>query len=122
MICGTEKPLNVDKKYGCEVIIGNPKEWAHTVDGLGAGGVVDAAPSNPFAVPYPTRSRTPALGLVTAKALVFETSATLPLLAARLIDVLPVRSTGAGKEDPTEPPELKLTKKYDFGWIDPLRF
>ena len=35
--------LEVAKKYGCEVIIGNPKEWAQTVDGLGADGVVDAA-------------------------------------------------------------------------------
>ena len=35
--------LDVAKKYGCEVIIGDVKEWAMAVDGLGADGVVDAA-------------------------------------------------------------------------------
>ena len=35
--------LEVAKKYGCEVIIGDVKEWAMAVDGLGADGVVDAA-------------------------------------------------------------------------------
>ena len=35
--------LDVAKKYGCEAIIGDVKEWAMAVDGLGADGVVDAA-------------------------------------------------------------------------------
>jgi len=35
--------LEVAKKYGCEVIIGDVKDWAMEVDGLGADGVVDAA-------------------------------------------------------------------------------
>jgi L-iditol 2-dehydrogenase len=35
--------LEVAKKYGCEVIIGDVKDWAMAVDGLGADGVVDAA-------------------------------------------------------------------------------
>ena len=35
--------LDVAKKYGCEVIIGDVKDWARAVDGLGADGVVDAA-------------------------------------------------------------------------------
>ena len=35
--------LDVAKKYGCEVIIGDVKDWAMAVDGLGADGVVDAA-------------------------------------------------------------------------------
>ena len=35
--------LEVAKKYGCEVVIGDVKDWAMEVDGLGADGVVDAA-------------------------------------------------------------------------------
>ena len=35
--------LNIAKSYGCEVIIGDAKEWAMAADGLGADGVVDAA-------------------------------------------------------------------------------
>ena len=35
--------LEVAKKYGCEVIIGDVKDWAMAVDGLGADGVVDVA-------------------------------------------------------------------------------
>lgn len=35
--------LEIAKQYGCDVIIGDPKEWAMTVDGLGVDGVVDAA-------------------------------------------------------------------------------
>lgn len=34
--------LDVAKQYGCEVIIGNPGEWARQGDGLGVDGVVDA--------------------------------------------------------------------------------
>ena len=35
--------LEVAKKYGCDVVIGDVKDWAMEVDGLGADGVVDAA-------------------------------------------------------------------------------
>lgn len=35
--------LDVAKKYGCEVVIGDVTDWAKAVDGLGADGVVDAA-------------------------------------------------------------------------------
>ena len=35
--------LEVAKIYGCEVVIGDVKDWAMEVDGLGADGVVDAA-------------------------------------------------------------------------------
>ena len=35
--------LEIAKKYGCEVVIGDPTDWAMAVDGLGADGVVDAA-------------------------------------------------------------------------------
>ena len=35
--------LEVSKKYGCDVVIGDVKDWAMEVDGLGADGVVDAA-------------------------------------------------------------------------------
>ena len=45
-LVGLEKDrnrLNIAKAYGCEVIIGDANEWAKTVDGLGADGVVDAA-------------------------------------------------------------------------------
>jgi alcohol dehydrogenase/L-iditol 2-dehydrogenase len=33
----------IAKKYGCEVIIGDCREWALAADGLGADGVIDAA-------------------------------------------------------------------------------
>jgi alcohol dehydrogenase/L-iditol 2-dehydrogenase len=33
----------IAKKYGCEVIIGDCREWAFAADGLGADGVIDAA-------------------------------------------------------------------------------
>lgn len=45
-LVGLEKDLNrlnIAKAYGCEVIIGDANEWAKSVDGLGADGVVDAA-------------------------------------------------------------------------------
>jgi alcohol dehydrogenase/L-iditol 2-dehydrogenase len=45
-LVGLEKDrnrLNIAKAYGCEVVIGDATEWAKTVDGLGADGVVDAA-------------------------------------------------------------------------------
>ena len=45
-LVGLEKDrnrLNIAKTYGCEVIIGDAKEWAMAADGLGADGVVDAA-------------------------------------------------------------------------------
>lgn len=45
-LVGLEKDLNrlnIAKSYGCEVIIGDAKEWAMAADGLGADGVVDAA-------------------------------------------------------------------------------
>ena len=46
-LVGLEKDRNrleiLQKAYGCEVIIGDANEWAKTVDGLGADGVVDAA-------------------------------------------------------------------------------
>ncbi len=35
--------LEVAKVYGCEVIVGDPSEWAKARDGLGADGVIDAA-------------------------------------------------------------------------------
>ena len=35
--------LAVAKKYGCEVVIGSPKDWACARDGLGCDGVIDAA-------------------------------------------------------------------------------
>ena len=35
--------LEVAKKYGCDVIVGDPMDWARAVDGLGVDGVVDAA-------------------------------------------------------------------------------
>ena len=35
--------LEIAKKYGCEVVIGDPTDWAMAADGLGADGVVDAA-------------------------------------------------------------------------------
>jgi alcohol dehydrogenase/L-iditol 2-dehydrogenase len=35
--------LNIARAYGCEVIIDNTNDWAKSVDGLGADGVVDAA-------------------------------------------------------------------------------
>ncbi len=34
--------LEVARQYGCETIVGDATEWARTVDGLGAEGVVDA--------------------------------------------------------------------------------
>jgi alcohol dehydrogenase/L-iditol 2-dehydrogenase len=34
--------LEVARQYGCETIVGDATEWARTVDGLGADGVVDA--------------------------------------------------------------------------------
>lgn len=37
-----EKRLNIAKAYGCDVIVGQPHEWAKEVDGLGADGVIDA--------------------------------------------------------------------------------
>ncbi len=33
----------IARKYGCEVIIGDCREWAFAADGLGADGVIDAA-------------------------------------------------------------------------------
>jgi alcohol dehydrogenase/L-iditol 2-dehydrogenase len=45
-LVGLEKDrtrLEIAKSYGCEVIIGSATEWAKSVDGLGADGVVDAA-------------------------------------------------------------------------------
>ncbi|MGH8019148.1 MAG: zinc-binding dehydrogenase [Opitutaceae bacterium] len=35
--------LETAKAYGCDVIIGDAKAWAHERDGLGADGVIDAA-------------------------------------------------------------------------------
>jgi L-iditol 2-dehydrogenase len=35
--------MKAAQTYGCEVIIGDAKDWATAVDGLGADGVVDAA-------------------------------------------------------------------------------
>lgn len=35
--------LEVAKQYGCEIIMGDAKEWALSRDGLGCDGVVDAA-------------------------------------------------------------------------------
>lgn len=35
--------LAVAQKYGCEVVIGSPKDWACARDGLGCDGVIDAA-------------------------------------------------------------------------------
>jgi L-iditol 2-dehydrogenase len=35
--------LDIAKQYGCEVIIGDAKEWAQERDGLGCDGVIDAA-------------------------------------------------------------------------------
>ena len=35
--------LNIAKQYGCEVIIGDCRDWAMAGDGLGADGVIDAA-------------------------------------------------------------------------------
>jgi alcohol dehydrogenase/L-iditol 2-dehydrogenase len=35
--------LNIARAYGCEVIFDNANDWAKSVDGLGADGVVDAA-------------------------------------------------------------------------------
>ena len=35
--------LAIAKQYGCEVVIGSPKEWACARDGLGCDGVIDAA-------------------------------------------------------------------------------
>ena len=34
--------LNIAKAYGCDVIVGDPLEWARQGDGLGVEGVVDA--------------------------------------------------------------------------------
>jgi hypothetical protein len=73
-----------------------------------------AAPSYPLAVPYPNKSRNPAEGFATESAVVDKTSATFPFEAARLIEVLPAKSTGLGKALPTDPPLLKLTRKYDL--------
>ena len=33
----------IAKKYGCEIIIGDCRDWAFAADGLGADGVIDAA-------------------------------------------------------------------------------
>ena len=35
--------LNIAKQYGCEVIIGNARDWAMARDGLGCDGIIDAA-------------------------------------------------------------------------------
>lgn len=35
--------LSIAQKYGCEIIIGDPTEWAKSRDGLGCDGVIDAA-------------------------------------------------------------------------------
>lgn len=35
--------LEVAKRYGCEVVIGDPEPWARARDGLGCDGVIDAA-------------------------------------------------------------------------------
>jgi alcohol dehydrogenase/L-iditol 2-dehydrogenase len=35
--------LNIAKKYGCEIIVGDATQWAKQRDGLGADGVIDAA-------------------------------------------------------------------------------
>lgn len=37
------KRLEIAAGFGCEIIIGDPSDWAKEVDGLGADGVVDAA-------------------------------------------------------------------------------
>ncbi len=45
-IVGIEKDLhrlNIAKKYGCEVIIGDATSWANERDGLGADTIIDAA-------------------------------------------------------------------------------
>jgi alcohol dehydrogenase/L-iditol 2-dehydrogenase len=38
--------LAVAKRYGCEVIVGDARDWARARDGLGCDGVVDAAGSS----------------------------------------------------------------------------
>jgi L-iditol 2-dehydrogenase len=35
--------LEIATHYGCEVVVGDPTEWARARDGLGADGVIDAA-------------------------------------------------------------------------------
>ncbi len=35
--------LEIAAHYGCEMVVGNPGEWARARDGLGADGVIDAA-------------------------------------------------------------------------------
>ncbi|WP_437185596.1 zinc-binding dehydrogenase [Planctomicrobium sp. SH668] len=37
------KRFEVVKKYGCEPIVGDCREWAYAMDGLGVDGVIDAA-------------------------------------------------------------------------------
>lgn len=35
--------LKIAESYGCEVLVGNPEDWARQGDGLGVDGVIDAA-------------------------------------------------------------------------------
>lgn len=45
-VAGLEKDrtrLEIAKTYGCDIIIGNEKDWARQGDGLGVDGVIDAA-------------------------------------------------------------------------------
>ncbi|MFP6878904.1 MAG: zinc-binding dehydrogenase [Roseibacillus sp.] len=35
--------LKIAAQYGCEIVVGDPGEWARARDGLGADGVIDAA-------------------------------------------------------------------------------
>src|SRR5581483_7495509 len=41
-----QKRLDVARRYGCDVVIGDATPWAMERDGLGADGVIDAAGSS----------------------------------------------------------------------------
>jgi len=45
-VCGIERDaqrLEIARQYGCEVIVGDARDWAYAADGLGADGIIDAA-------------------------------------------------------------------------------
>jgi L-iditol 2-dehydrogenase len=42
-----QKRLTIAESYGCTGITGDPGQWAHAVDGLGADGVIDATGYSP---------------------------------------------------------------------------
>ena len=42
-LAGDKDRLTIAESYGCHAIVGDARDWAYEVDGLGADGVVDAA-------------------------------------------------------------------------------